>query len=65
MTDKIKGTPKLVEIYNPVHGLVRVEVYNEDGDHFMDVLWDERDEQSTAKKDEFRKWVDQVIKRYQ
>jgi hypothetical protein len=65
MTDKIKGTPKLVEIYNPAEGLVRVEVYHEDGEHFMDVLWDERDEQTTAKKDEFQKWVSQVIKRYQ
>jgi hypothetical protein len=55
----------LVEIYNPAEGLVRVEVYHEDGEHFMDVLWDERDEQTTAKKDEFHKWVDVVIKRYQ
>ena len=65
MNDKIKGEPRLVEIYNPLEGLVRVEVYDEDGEHFMDILWDERDEHTPAKKDEFQKWVRQVVKRYQ
>lgn len=61
---KIKGEAKLVEIYNPA-GLVRIEVYDEDGEFFMDVLWDPNDEQTPANKEQFRKWVNQVIKRYQ
>ena len=61
---KLKGEPKLVEIYNPA-GLVRIEVYDEDGEFFMDVLWDPNDEQTPANKEQFRKWVNQVIKRYQ
>ena len=61
---KIKGEAKLVEIYNPA-GLVRIEVYDEDGEFFMDVLWDPNDEQTPANKEQFRKWTNQVIKRYQ
>jgi len=61
---KIKGEPKQVEIYNPA-GLVRIEVYDEDGEFFMDVLWDPNDEQTPANKEQFRKWANQVIKRYQ
>ena len=61
---KIKGKPKLVEIYNPA-GLARIEVYDEDGEFFMDVLWDPNDEQTPANKEQFRKWANQVIKRYQ
>ena len=61
---KIKGEAKLVEIYSP-EGLARIEVYDEDGEFFMDVLWDPNDEQTPANKEQFRKWANQVIKRYQ
>lgn len=64
MDGKIKGEPKLLHIYNPM-GLARVEVYNEDGTHFMDILWDEREGHTPANEEEFSKWVRQIIKRYQ
>ena len=64
MKDKIKGDPELIEIYNP-EGLVRVEIYNEDGTHFMDILWDDREEHTPANKEAFSNWVRQVVKRYQ
>ena len=61
---KIKGEAKLVEIYSP-EGLARIEVYDEDGEFFMDVLWDPNDEQTTGNQEDFRQWANQVIKRYQ
>jgi hypothetical protein len=51
-----------IDIYNKEGDLVRIETYKESGEHLLDFLWDERDEQTSEKRVEFRKWVTRHLK---
>jgi len=46
-----------VDIYDKEGSLLRTEAYKESGEHLLDFLWDERDEQTHDNRVEFRKWV--------
>jgi hypothetical protein len=50
------------DIYNKEGDLVRIEAYHENGEHLLDFVWDERDEQTSANRIEFRKWVNRHLK---
>lgn len=52
----------MVDIYDKDGNLVRIETYKMDGEHFLDFLWDERDEQTSDNRLEFRKWVRRFLK---
>ena len=51
-----------IDIYDKKGNLVRVEVYKENGDHVLDFLWDERDEQTNENRVAFREWVKRHLK---
>ena len=51
-----------IDIYNKEGNLVRIEAYKANGDFLMQFLWDERDEQTSENRVEFRKWVTRHLK---
>ena len=51
-----------IDIYNKEGELVRIEAYEPSGDFLMQFLWDERDEQTSDNRVEFRKWVTRQLK---
>jgi len=51
-----------IDIYNKEGELVKIEVLKESGEHLLDFLWDERDEQTSEKRIEFREWVKRHLK---
>jgi hypothetical protein len=55
--------PVQKEVYNN-GDLTKVEVIDADtGEHIVDVLWDPHDKQTPENRQEFRRYVDRVIKR--
>lgn len=50
------------DIYDKDGNLLRIEAYKNDGDFLMQFLWDERDEQTSENRIEFRKWVTRHLK---
>lgn len=51
-----------IDIYNKEGELVRIEAYKESGEFLMQFLWDERDEQTSENRVEFRKWATRHLK---
>lgn len=51
-----------IDIYDKDGNLLRIEAYKESGDHLADFLWDEREEQTSDNRIEFRKWVTRHLK---
>ena len=51
-----------IDIYNKEGELVRIEAYKESGECLMQFLWDERDEQTSENRVEFRKWATRHLK---
>lgn len=45
-----------IDIYGKDGALIRVEAYK-GSEHLMDFVWDERDEQTSKNRTEFRTWV--------
>lgn len=45
------------DIYDKEGNLVRIDVHDEAGEFLMQFLWDERDEQTSENREEFRKWA--------
>lgn len=45
------------DVYDKQGNLVKIEVHDESGEFLMQFLWDERDEQTSANREEFRKWA--------
>jgi flagellar hook assembly protein FlgD len=45
------------DIYDKEGNLIRIEVHNEAGEFLIQFLWDERDEQTSENREEFRKWA--------
>lgn len=47
-----------IEIHNAMGDLERIEFYDVDkGEHIVDAIWDDRDEQTPEKRTEFREWA--------
>jgi hypothetical protein len=51
-----------IDIYNKEGDLVKIEVHSESGEFLIQFLWDERDEQTSENRIEFRKWVNRHLK---
>lgn len=52
------------EVFDKDGNLVRIEAVQEDtGEHILDILWDPNDEQTEKKRQEFRMWASNVIRR--
>lgn len=50
------------DIYDRDGNLLRIEAYKPDGEFLVQFLWDERDEQTSENRVEFRKWVTRHLK---
>ena len=50
------------DIYDREGNLLRIEAYKPDGEFLMQFLWDERDEQTSENRIEFRKWANRHLK---
>lgn len=46
-----------LEIFDKDGNMVKIETRDEDGQHILDIVWDENDEQTTENRAEFRKWA--------
>lgn len=55
-------TVTTMDIYDKDGNLLRIEAYTARGDFLMQFLWDERDEQTSDNRVEFRKWVNRHLK---
>ncbi len=51
------------EVYDKDGNLTKIEFYDMDGEHIIDVLWDPNEAQTPINRLEFRKWAYTVIKR--
>ena len=58
---------KPTEIYDDSGNLLRIEFYDLEGKHVVDVLWDDREEQTIGNRIEFIKWAYHILdsKEYQ
>ena len=45
------------DVYDKEGNLIKIEVHDESGEFLLQFLWDERDEQTSEKREEFRKWA--------
>jgi hypothetical protein len=51
-----------VDVYDKDGNLVRIEFNDRDGTHIVDVVWDERDEQTSENRINFRKWASKMVR---
>lgn len=52
------------EVFDDAGNLVRIEAVRQDnGQHILDIVWDPTDEQTEAKRQEFRLWASKMIRR--
>jgi hypothetical protein len=52
-----KGRLIPVDVYDREGNMLRVEFSDSDGNHVMDAVWDESDEQTSENRTFFRKWA--------
>ena len=52
-----KGRLIPVDVYDRDGNMIRVEFSDKNGDHVLDVVWDENEEQSSENRVAFRKWA--------
>jgi len=45
------------EIHDENGDFKRIEFHDDNGEHIIDAIWDERDEQTPENRAEFRKWA--------
>ena len=50
-----------VDVYDKEGNMLRIEFNDGSGEHIFDALWDPRDEQTSEKRAEFRKWAYRVL----
>ena len=46
-----------VDIYDKNGNMIKIEFNTPSGEHVIDAVWDERDEQTSENRIEFRKWA--------
>lgn len=46
-----------VDVYNQDGDMVRIEFHDLEGNHIIDAQWDPTDEQTSEKREAFRKWA--------
>jgi|CryBogDrversion2_5_1035270.scaffolds.fasta_scaffold08268_4 hypothetical protein len=59
MDDKIAV---MHDILDKDGNLVKISAHEIDGEHIFDALWDERDKQTHENRQEFRKWVANMLR---
>jgi hypothetical protein len=52
-----KGRLIPVDVYDREGNMLRVEFSDSEGNHVMDAVWDESDEQTSENRTFFRKWA--------
>lgn len=51
------------EVHDDGGNIIRIEaVYQDTGEHVLDILWDPNDEQTAEKREEFRKWANRILR---
>lgn len=45
------------DVYDKDGNMVRIEFHDGAGEHIIDVVWDENDEQTSKNRESFRKWA--------
>jgi hypothetical protein len=50
-----------VNVYDDSGNLLRIEFNDTEGNHIIDAVWDEKDEQTNENRVEFRKWAYRFI----
>ena len=55
--DKSLGRAIPVDVYNKEGHLMRIEFADGSGEHILDAVWDENDEQTSENRVAFRKWA--------
>ena len=50
------------EIHDSNGDFLRIEFYDGEGNHIIDALWDDRDEQTSENRTEFRSWAYKIIR---
>jgi hypothetical protein len=51
-----------VDVYDKDGNMIRVEFNDTNGNHIIDAVWDPADEQTSEKREAFRKWAYEFIK---
>jgi len=46
-----------VDVYDKEGSLMRIEFNEGNGEHIVDAVWDETDEQTSENRTQFRKWA--------
>lgn len=46
-----------VDVYDKDGNMTKIEVNDTSGNHILDFVWDERDEQTSENRVEFREWA--------
>ena len=46
-----------VDVYDKDGNMTKIEVNDVSGNHIVDFVWDEHDEQTSQKRQEFREWA--------
>ena len=45
------------DVYDKDGNMLRIEFSDGEGEHIIDVVWDENDEQTSENRTKFRKWA--------
>jgi hypothetical protein len=46
-----------VDVYDREGNMIRIEFNDMQGDHIIDAVWDDSDEQTSENREAFRKWA--------
>jgi hypothetical protein len=46
-----------IDIYDKEGNMIRIEFKDMQGDHIIDAVWDDSDEQTSENREAFRKWA--------
>jgi hypothetical protein len=55
MSSKGKAIP--TDVYDKEGNMLRIDFHDGRGDFILQFLWDENDEQTSSKREHFRKWA--------
>lgn len=53
----------LVDIYDKDGNMTKIEAFTQSGDFIFQALWDPNDEQTSDKREAFRKWTKTMAER--
>lgn len=50
-----------IDVYDKDGNMLRVEFHDGEGEHIIDAIWEETDEQTSENRTAFRKWAYNLI----